>query len=97
MDSKIDYLNYNKDELFDVLEHIDDTQYPENAVTVYSVLQNKFGITEQDINNRYQDNGALLSLLRLALFPVVGELGMSKQELEEKLLRISKLSSKVNG
>jgi hypothetical protein len=97
MSAAIDYTNHSKDELFDVLEHIDEEQHPENALAAYAVLQDKFGVSEEDIENRYQNDGLLLSVLRLLFFPIAGELGASRNEIEEKLKKVSQLTSKIEA
>lgn len=93
MTEQIDYSHLSKDQLFDVLEHIDDTQNAENAVAAYSELQNQFAITEQDIDDRYQDDGVTLTILKLLMIPFAGDSSLSKQEMQNKLRRIKLRSS----
>lgn len=95
MDSVVDYTNYSKEELFEVLENIDDLLFPENAIKIYSILSNEFYVTENDILSRYQNDGALISILKIVLFPVLGAPVASKDELAQKINRI-KVQAAIN-
>ena len=95
MNSVVDYTNYSKEELFEVLENIDDILFPENAIKIYSILSNEFNVTESDILSRYQNDGALIGILKLVLFPVLGAPAAPKDELAQKINRI-KVQAAIN-
>ena len=95
MHNQIDYTHFSKEELFDVLEQIDDVQYSANATSAYLVLQDKFSITQQDLDERYQDDGLVLSCIKLLLIPFGGEQSNAKQEMQAKLQRISNSATAV--
>lgn len=89
MNNPIDYTHLSKDELFDVLEQIDDEQHAENAKAAYLLLHNKFSITPQDLDERYQESGLLSDIVKLILFPLGSEQSLSKQDMQAKLQRIN--------
>lgn len=88
MGKEMNYRKYSKTELLDVLERIDEVEYPERAVRALRTLFAQHSMSESELLSSYRDNGLLLDLLQLVLFPLLGESAVSKAELRAKMQRI---------
>ncbi|MFC3120766.1 hypothetical protein [Agaribacter flavus] len=83
---KPNYVSYTVDELQDVLTHIDDEQYPDNAYEVLNLLLRKSGKNIDDLLVEYQANAIdeSLSALSILLFGV----DTANSDVENKIKRI---------
>ena len=89
---KVDFSGYTREELIEALEGVDDENYPENAVEIYSLLKIKLSSEKVVIDDRYhEEDGVLENVLEFMFFPVLSGQKIKKFEMKEKLLRIRKL------
>lgn len=84
--------NYSLQELYEVMESIDDLSYPDKALDIYTLLLTKSGKTTEQLRQDYQSN---LLLELCAVTPMLSVLAsdhlLINNNTLEKLLRIEKL------
>ncbi|WP_338366545.1 hypothetical protein [uncultured Pseudoalteromonas sp.] len=87
MDST-DYSQYSKEALFEVLESIDYELHTANALSAYSTLVTKFGVTDNEVAQRYSDDNLIASILKLCFFPFASNYSSSNIDLRNKVAAI---------
>lgn len=87
---EITYGTYDEQQLVNVLESIDDIEYPERAVIIYKLLTKALLIRAEKIDSRYEEAGFMDELLEFVFcFTFVGT-EPTNVEMREKLSRIRK-------
>jgi len=84
--------HYSLQELYEVMESIDDLAYPDRALDIYTLLLNKAGKTTKQLRQEYESS---LLLEVCATAPIVSFTAsdhlLLNNNVLEKLLRIEKL------
>jgi hypothetical protein len=87
----MDYSSYSEKELFGVLEDIDPEQYPQNAIAALQTLKSKFGLSDTDILNNYQDETILYHVIECVLFPLLNPMRVGDEGNSEIRARIQSI------